>query len=97
MPIRDGKDALTVSLQEITTTKAKRTVIYQNSFVTPHLITYASIIEIVMDGRSRWKTVHCNHNINHNILKTKGYHIEHNFGHGDKHLASLFVTFNLRA
>lgn len=59
---------------------------------TNHLVTKANIIGIVADGRSRWKTVHCNHN----ILKTKGYHLEHNFGHGDKHLASLFATFNLR-
>ncbi len=25
-------------------------------------------------------------NENNNTLKTKGYHLEHNFGHGQKHL-----------
>jgi len=93
VPIRDGKDAFTVNWCEITTTKPDGTVIYQNAFATNHLITKANVIEIVADGRSRWKT----ENENHNILKTKGYHMEHNFGHGKKHLASLFVTLNLLA
>jgi hypothetical protein len=30
-------------------------------------------------------------------LKTKGYHLEHNFGHGSEYLASLLVTLNLLA
>jgi hypothetical protein len=44
-------------------------------------------------GRSRWKT----ENENHNVLKTKGCHLEHNFGHGEKHLASCLLTLNLLA
>lgn len=32
-----------------------------------------------------------------NILKTKGYHLEHNFGHGQKHLAKLLFCLNLLA
>ena len=32
-----------------------------------------------------------------NVLKTKGYHLEHNFGHGKQHLASVLVTLNLLA
>ena len=36
-------------------------------------------------------------NENNNVLKTKGYHLEHNFGHGKKHLSSLLLTFNLLA
>jgi hypothetical protein len=27
--------------------------------------------------------------------QTKGYHLEHNFGHGKKHLSSLLATMNL--
>jgi hypothetical protein len=42
-------------------------------------------------ARTRWKT----ENENHNILKTKGYHLEHNFGHGKQHLASFLLTLNL--
>ena len=32
-----------------------------------------------------------------NVLKTQGYHLEHNFGHGKQHLASVLVTLNLLA
>ena len=49
--------------------------------------------DIVEAGRARWKV----ENENNNILKTKGYHFEHNFGHGQEHLAQLLVTLNLLA
>ena len=32
-----------------------------------------------------------------NVLKTQGYNIEHNFGHGKQYLAALLVTLNLLA
>jgi len=44
-------------------------------------------------GRTRWLT----ENENHNILKNRGYHLEHNFGHGKQHLASVLLTLNLLA
>jgi hypothetical protein len=31
------------------------------------------------------------------ILKTKGYHLEHNFGHGQRHLSSTLLVLNLIA
>ena len=34
---------------------------------------------------------------NNNTLKTKGYHFEHNFGHGKQFLANLFATMILLA
>ena len=30
-----------------------------------------------------------------NTLKTKGYNLEHNFGHGKQHLASVLATLNI--
>ena len=48
---------------------------------------------LVAAGRARWKI----ENENNNVLKTKGYHLEHNFGHGKKHLASLLLTMTLLA
>jgi hypothetical protein len=32
-----------------------------------------------------------------NVLKTNGYHLEHNSGHGKETLASVLVTLNLLA
>ena len=36
-------------------------------------------------------------NENNNTLKTKGYHLEHNFGHGKQYLSNLLLTLNLLA
>ena len=32
-----------------------------------------------------------------NVLKTKGYNLEHNFGHGKQHLATVLAILNLLA
>ena len=46
-----------------------------------------STVGIVMrGGRSRWKI----ENETFNTLKNHGYHYEHNFGHGHKHLHTVF-------
>ena len=52
-----------------------------------------NVKQIVADGRARWKV----ENENNNVLKNRGYNLEHNFGHGKKHLASLLLSFNLLA
>ena len=68
--------------------------LYHNSWITPlDLNTPQQVIAVVGAARSRWKT----ENENHNVLKTKGYNLEHNFGHGKQHLASFLLTLNLIA
>jgi hypothetical protein len=93
VPLRDGEGALDVNWCELTTTRDDGKVVYKNAFATNHRITEANVAEIVRDGRARWKV----ENENNNTLKTKGYHLTHNFGHGKKHLSSLLATFNLLA
>jgi hypothetical protein len=34
-------------------------------------------------------------NEDNNTLKTKGYNLEHNFGHGKQHLSLLLTTLNI--
>ena len=36
-------------------------------------------------------------NENNNVLKTKGYHLEHNYGHGSQFLSTTLLTLNLLA
>ncbi len=48
--------------------------LYRNSWITNHELTPQQVIQLVSGGRSRWKT----ENENHNVLKTRGYHLEHN-------------------
>lgn len=67
--------------------------IYQNAFITDFEIRETNVEAIARDGRTRWKV----ENENNNVLKTKGYHIEHNFGHGKQHLASFLLSLNLLA
>ena len=94
IPLRDQQPALLVNWCELTILNAKDgSVIYDNAFVTNHTITLSNVAEVVESGRARWKT----ENENHNILKTKGYHLEHNFGHGEKHLSSTLLSLNLLA
>jgi hypothetical protein len=56
-------------------------------------ITAENVATIIEAGRTRWKI----ENENNNTLKTKGYHLEHNFGHGQQHLANILVILNLLA
>jgi hypothetical protein len=51
------------------------------------------VAALAASGRARWKI----ENENNNTLKTKGYHLEHNFGHGQQHLASLLAAMNILA
>ena len=66
---------------ELTITPSDGTLIYKNNFVTNHQITDINVEAIVSAGRTRWKV----ENENNNTLKTKGYNLEHNFGHGKNH------------
>jgi len=93
VPLRDTKDAIAVNWFsiEISDAKGKRT--YYNSFVTDLPVSAETVAELAACGRARWKI----ENETFNVLKTKGYNLEHNFGHGKKTLASLLVTLNLLA
>jgi hypothetical protein len=93
VPLRDGDDALMVNWCELTTTRHDGKVTYHNAFATNHRITAANVVQIVRAGRTRWKV----ENENNNTLKTKGYHLTHNFGHGKQHLSALLLTLNLLA
>jgi hypothetical protein len=92
VPLAEGEDALKVNWCEVTiTVKGKQT--YHNSFVTDFAITADNVAGIAAGGRARWKI----ENENNNVLKNRGYHLEHNFGHGKKNLASLLVSLNILA
>lgn len=91
VPLRDGDDALLVNWCELTITRTNGEMVFQNSFATNHLITEYSVAPLIRDGRSRWKI----ENENNNTLKTKGYNLSHNFGHGKKYLSCNLATLNI--
>jgi hypothetical protein len=93
VPVAEGQDALQVNWCEVVLTGKKGKILYRNSFVTDHQITKTNVGALVASGRARWKI----ENENNNTLKTKGYHLKHNFGHGKEHLSSLLATRNILA
>ena len=102
VPLRDGavsktrlrhEDAMTVNWLEIEIVDPAGKVTYRNSFVTDLPVNKGNVAELAACGRSRWKI----ENETFNTLKTKGYNLEHNFGHGKEHLPALLATMNLIA
>jgi hypothetical protein len=85
LPLRDGEDAIDVNWCELTTTLPDGKIVYKNAFATNFEISKNNVKQIVRDGRARWKV----ENENNNVLKNRGYNLEHNFGHGKKHLSSM--------
>lgn len=94
VPLRDTQPALLVNWCElILTRESDGKILYKNAFITQHILDEQTVPTVVAAGRCRWKT----DNENHNVLKTKGYHLEHNFGHGQNHLSATLLTLNLLA
>jgi hypothetical protein len=94
VPLRAGEDALWVNWGELTITKATDgTIRYRNAFATKHHLDRTSVEAVVQAGRARWKI----ENENNNTLKTQGYHLEHNYGHGKQYLSAVLLTLNLLA
>jgi hypothetical protein len=94
VPLRAEAAPLHVNWCELTITDERdgRTL-YHNAFVTNHLLSDDTVAPIAAAGRTRWKV----ENEGNNTLKTKGYHFEHNFGHGQQHLAAFLLTLILLA
>jgi len=67
--------------------------LYYNTFITNHRLTKTNVAQVAQAGRGRWKV----ENENNNVLKTKGYHLEHNFGHGKQYLSATLLRLNLLA
>ncbi|MCI5119631.1 MAG: ISNCY family transposase [Candidatus Electrothrix sp. AUS4] len=94
LPIKQGDDALSVNWVELTVINTKtQEILYKNSFITDFKIDRTNVQSIVQAGRTRWKV----ENENNNVLKTKGYHLDHNFGYGNKFLSNTLLTLNLVA
>jgi len=94
VPINGSKDALEVNWVELEVIDAKSGERkYYNTFITDIEITKYNVHDIGLIGRTRWKV----ENENNNVLKTKGYHLEHNFGHGKENLAELLLVLNILA
>jgi len=92
--LQDGKHALAVNGVEMTVVNAKTgEQLYYHTFITNHRLSAENVAQVAQAGRGRWKI----ENENNNVLKTKGYHLEHNFGHGKQYLSATMLSLNLLA
>jgi len=92
IPLNGTKDADQVNFFDYQLVN-KGQITYRNSWVTDIFIDENNVAQLVKGGRARWKV----ENEAFNTLKNQGYHIEHNFGHGQKNLSTIFFLLNLLA
>ncbi len=93
VPLRGDEEAMSVNWLSIEIVNPSGKVTYRNSFITDLSVDASNVAELSTCGRARWKI----ENETFNVLKTGGYHLEHNFGHGQQHLSAVLVTLNLLA
>jgi hypothetical protein len=94
LPLRADEEALSVNWCDLTVVHENTgEILYRNEWVTNLTLDEANTPEVVACGRARWKS----ENENNNVLKNHGYHLDHNFGHGQEHLSTTLLTLNLLA
>jgi hypothetical protein len=93
VPLRGDAKAINVNWLAVEISDDAGAVTYRNSFITDMAVHRSNVAAVAAAGRARWKI----ENEAFNTLKTKGYNLEHNFGHGTRHLASVLATLTLLA
>lgn len=89
VPLRDGDDAMRVNFVQVTTSdRYSGRIIGQKAFATNVRITETNCPVVVSYGKKKWKV----ENEGNNALKNLGYNLEHNYGHGRKHLSIIFLS-----
>jgi len=63
------------------------------NWITDITLSRDTVYHVMRAGRARWKI----ENETFNTLKNLGYHFEHNYGHGKKHLSTVFALLMMLA
>src|SRR3954471_10751506 len=63
------------------------------SWITDLALDADTVRDIMRGGRARWKI----ENETFNTLKNQGYHLEHNYGHGEKNLSVVLALVMMLA
>ena len=85
--LNDSWDYLKVNLIEYREVDETGKVRYYNCWITALSVTPDTLERLMRAGRARWKV----ENETFNTLKNQGYHLEHNYGHGHKHLTTVLA------
>jgi hypothetical protein len=94
LPLRGDLKALMVYWCELTiSNEATGKQLYHNAWATDHTLNEHLVVDVVANGRSRWKV----ENEGFNVLKNQGYNFEHNYGHGQQQLSTVLLTLLMLA
>jgi hypothetical protein len=91
--LRNSDDSLNVNWAELSISNEDGKRTFHTACIGSHMLSKGNVEELVQAARTRWKI----ENEDINTLKTKGYHFEHNFGHGTQFLAQTLLSLNLLA
>lgn len=91
MPLNESNQDILVDVLEYWEEGGKKPQHF--SWVTDFTITKDNVYDIMRGGRTRWKI----ENETFNTLKNQGYHLEHNFGLGEKYLSLTFFSLMMLA
>jgi hypothetical protein len=92
-PLNASHPDLLVNFLEYWEIDREYRVQYHNTWVTHFTCSRATVGDIRRGGRCRWKV----ENETFNTLKNQGYHFEHNYGHGQKHLSVVLAVLMMLA
>jgi hypothetical protein len=87
------QDILTNYFEYIETNIKTGEKTFYSTWITDIQISAENIKELITVARTRWKI----ENETFNTLKNQGYHLEHNYGHGKKNLATNFAILTFLA
>jgi hypothetical protein len=94
LPFRADAKALLLSWCELSiSNESTGKQLYHSAWATDLALDEERVVEVVADGRSRWKV----ENEGFNVLKNRGYNFEHNYGHGQQYLSMVLLTLLLLA
>jgi hypothetical protein len=87
VPLNKAHQNVRVTFVEYWEENSKTDKMQHFTWVTDLAITEENVFEFMCGARARWKI----ENETFNTLKNQGYHFEHNYGLGKKHLSEVFV------
>ena len=91
LPLNESNKDILVDVLEYREESGEKSQYF--SWVTDFTITKDNVYDIMRGGRTRWKI----ENETFNTLKNQGYHLEHNFGLGEKYLSLTFFSLMMLA
>jgi hypothetical protein len=91
VPLNESNQDLLVNVLEYWEEGGKKS--RQFCWVTDFTLTRDNVHDIMRGGRARWRI----ENETFNTLKNQGYHLEHNYGLGEKYLSLTFFSLMMLA